>query len=146
MVKLRFYRAFQSKSTLVDWLIGIFTLSKYSHVEIEVNGLSVSTSLRDGMTRAKNIDYLDAEWNTITINAEKELVDNVIKTFKKYAGKKYDKLGALSSAFGICIKNDKVFCSEFVGECLGIKEPCRFTPGSLYRYIIKTNTLSSKKQ
>jgi hypothetical protein len=119
---------------LVDWLIGVFTLSKYSHVEIEINGLSMSASLRDGTVRAKHIDYSNAEWNTITINTQKELIDNTMSTFSKYAGKRYDKLGALSSVFGICIKNDKVFCSEFVGECLGIKEPCRFTPGSLYRY------------
>jgi hypothetical protein len=142
MIKIRFYRAFQRKSTIVDWLIGIFTLSRYSHVEIEVDGLSMSTSLRDGETRVKHIDYSNAEWNTINIDThDSGLASNITRTFNKYAGKEYDMFGALSSAFGICIENDKVFCSEFVSEWLGIEEPCRFTPGSLYKYLI----LNSKK-
>jgi hypothetical protein len=144
IIKLRFYRAFQKKSTLVDWLIGVFTLSRYSHVEIEVNNVSMSTSFRDGLTRAKTIDYTKAEWNTISINAPQELVDNIKKIFNRYSGKKYDKIGALASSIGMCIDNDKVFCSEFVAECLGIEKPCKFNPGSLYRHLTK-KTISPKK-
>ena len=97
----------------------------------------MSTSFRDGLTRAKTIDYTKAEWNTISINAPQELVDNIRKIFNKYSGKEYDKIGALASSIGICIDNDKVFCSEFVAECLGIENPCKFNPGSLYRHLTK---------
>lgn len=103
----------------------------YSHCELVFpDGMAASSSFEDGGVRFKQIDFDPARWDLIELDE----VDggSARAWFEAHQGKTYDLIGNLR--FLWCFMSDgrdKWFCSEAVGEALGIAEAWRFGPNAL---------------
>ena len=147
---LCFYKAFNTKSTPLDWAIGLFSLGKYSHVELGFRNndgsydlFSVSSSRTSSFINKTHLDY---QWEVIPL-------DNVhlddIRNMRKYIlrnmlGKKYSVIGALFSIFRLRHDlEDKYYCSEIVTKVLKEfklydgRQCFNTTPSYLYKYSIR---------
>jgi len=122
-MKLAFYKAFclhgTWKEIMFDVLIGIFSLGRYSHVELVFSdGISFSSSLRDGGVRFAAIDYDNERWDVVDlprfyndIRVEELLRDDALSI----VGLGYDKLGAITSIMPFCFqRRRRLFCSEMI--------------------------------
>lgn len=127
-MQLAFYK---DKGNFYDFVVRLFTLSKYSHCELVIDGISYSSSPRDNGVRSKVIDFNPEHWDIIEVNADKQ---KALDFFNKELGKKYDWRGAIKSVVPFLIKNDpnRWFCSEICAEALGIEDSEYITPVKLY--------------
>lgn len=112
----------------VRWWTG----GKYSHVElIFSNGLSASSSFRDGGVRFKTIDYDMAKWDIYPLHNVNEAA--ALQWFQQHQGAPYDIVGNLHFLFNpIAGSVKKWFCSEAAAAALGVNEPWRCDPNSLH--------------
>lgn len=137
IIRIYFYKALRPGIAAVySRGVQIITKSKYSHCEILFSdGMSASASFTDGGVRFKQIDYDPEHWDYIELPADL-FEKNARDWFKKHAGKKYDLLGNVHFVFSV-VGDDKArwFCSEAIGAALGLPNPWRFDPGSLYQVI-----------
>jgi hypothetical protein len=107
----------------------------YSHCEIIFsNGLSASSSFIDGGVRFKTIDYDDKNWDFLQLKQENET--KVMQWFVDHENQKYDVL----NLFGFIWRRKDGFdkkwtCSEACASALGLKEPWRYDPNSLYSVL-----------
>lgn len=146
-MKIMFYKAFQSEATLLDKIIAIFSVGKYSHVEIAFsNGDFFSVSARDGGARFKKINVNPENWDALTLNITEEEEEYLRgMAIEYYSGLEYDYIGALFSISPICIhKLNKMFCSELVVSVLKnietfkfLQRGCTYSPNRLYKEIKK---------
>ena len=129
--QLAFYKG---KGDLTDKLIRWWTDSKYSHVELIVDGMWLSSSPRDGKLRSKHIVPNLDNWDFVEVDVMSARVHNV---FNKYRGTRYDYLGIfLSQIIPLDIDDkNKMFCSEFCATALGYDKPNQYSPGSLYEKV-----------
>jgi len=141
-VTLAFYkgRARRFKNRIMDTLIRFGTRSKYSHVEL-IKGAAtlnasfecLSSSGRDGGVRKKTIYMNEAKWDLVTIDAPKDAVSKI----EAEIGKPYDYVAIIFSQvfnFGRH-DHDKWFCSEICAEALGLPDPHRFSPKTLFDWV-----------
>lgn len=113
MIELAFYKA--NKGKLTDKIIGLLTRSKYSHVEINIENVSYSSSMRDGGVRRKVMWYDPEKWDIVKLDISK--FHHAMTFFYDTDEKGYDTLGALCNlVLGIKAKMnaDKWYCSEWV--------------------------------
>jgi hypothetical protein len=119
---------------LVRW----WTRSPYSHVELiffdDGSGdvcQAASSSYMDGGVRFKWFAFDPALWDFVDL--PDSLAVPAIQWFDAHEGQGYDLLGNLHFVFGP-VGGDKAkwFCSEAVAAALGIPDPSRFDPGTLY--------------
>jgi len=136
LVKIAFYK---SSGDLVDKTIRLLTKSQYSHCEIIYNDLWYSSSPRDKGVRKKVITEDNTKWDIFHIYIDEDRLQNI---YTKYAASGYDFLGIfLSILFKFKIQDkNKVFCSEFLAEILGLAYPYMYTPESLYRYLLDSKS------
>ena len=132
-MKLAFYKA---KGNWVDLLIRVFTNSKYSHVEIVINKDWYSSSPRDGGVRVKQIVDDGNSWDFIEVDTDKE---RLYQKYREYRGRGYDfKAILLSNILPIgWHSKDKMTCSEFVADVLGLENPSKFSPQDIFILINK---------
>lgn len=112
MIKIAFYKAW--KGNWKDKLISIFTLSRFSHVEIVIGDSSYSSSMRDGGVRKKDIIF-DDKW--IIVDTDINNVVAVDKFYLKTKHCKYDFVGAFMTQIlrkKVSYDISKWFCSEWV--------------------------------
>ncbi len=134
MMKLAFYKG---KGNLFDQAIRIVTRSPYSHVEL-VEGEAHqdgavwcwSSSPRDSGVRLNAIVLDNDKWDIIPIGWD---APDALSIFRTHAGAKYDYLGILFSQFFNFRRQNprRWFCSEIIGEALGLPNPASYSPGSL---------------
>ena len=129
-MELAFYKG---KGTFYDFLVRVFTFSKYSHCELVIDGICWSASPRDDGVRGTKIDLSSGNWDVIDL-PEKYSKHKSLLSIKQHEGMEYDLLGAIRSAvpFGINQK-DKWFCSEACAAALGLDNPHRYTPVGLFK-------------
>lgn len=139
-MKIAFYKGING--TYIDKTICLATLSEYSHCELVLDdGYCVSSSKRDGGVRGKYIE-LSERWDVY------ELVTQYDQKFIRYwlslnDHKKYDRLGAIGSAFGLDISSiRKAYCSQVCSALLELSGI--FTPGELYRTLKRLDLIQSK--
>jgi len=118
--------------------------TKYTHTEVLFSdGISFSSSERDGGTRFKKIDYKKASWDYIEIPVSKAKEKKVRDFCKSIEGLKYDWIGVIF-AQGLNIFLDKPncwFCSE--AETRALQEihilctisACMVSPAKLYTLL-----------
>lgn len=137
-MKLAFYKA--TNENLFGKAIAWWTKGPYSHVELVFsNGMSFSSSSRDGGTRWKRIDYSDGKWDLVEIPVNAVDEARIARWCDSVCGAKYDWDGI----FGFVIPfwrqhaNDW-FCSEVctaalqrVGLLSGVN-PASTSPSKLY--------------
>lgn len=118
-----------ANGTIWDKFICAVTRSKFSHVELVFsNGLSWSSSTRDGGVRQANIRYTD-HWVSIPCPTVSE------KLFLQEKGNQYDYIGLLGTVIKTSIfsSKHKWFCSEIIAEALGLENSWKYTPEDLYQ-------------
>jgi hypothetical protein len=142
-VKLAFYK---DKGNLIDSIIRWFTKSKYSHVEMIVKDMWISSSAAYGGVHIKELKELSDSYDYVEIEVDGRKLKKVLNFIEENKSSKYDYLGVL---FGN-VFNDKTedkskyFCSEMMVIILKIFEfdkvskliPSKTNPGELYKEII----------
>jgi hypothetical protein len=142
-VRVMFYKGFGKGTTLADWLICVATVSRFSHVEIEIDGISYGSSPRSMRVQKSVNSYEPGRWKEVVID---ESYHGIIREYNeelysRVKGAKYDYVGAALSAFRACFRNSrkKYFCSEYVAEALGLRSPCKYSPAGLYNSFKREN-------
>lgn len=112
---------------------------KYSHCELVFSdGLSASSSYIDDGVRFKRIVFNHDNWDFIELPAHLERA--AYMWFTKHIGEGYDLVGNLRFLFDFMRnRNGKWFCSEALGESLGMVEPWRLGPNGLAAVLINFN-------
>lgn len=137
-MKIAFYKS--KKGKILDKFISIFTLSKYSHCEMVFSdGISASSSPRDGGVRFKNIAF-DEKWDLYEMTVHFDEYE-IRKWFLKHDDNEYDFLGAFGALFGVDLTNrNKKFCSYSCATVLGIKNNI-ISPGKLFKILKNENII-----
>jgi hypothetical protein len=146
-MKIAFYKGI--KGNLFDMLIGLWTRSAYSHVELvfEPNPVAFSSSNRDGGTRFKPIEFDAAHWDFLECPSSvwtPQRDDAAYGLCQELQGKKYDWAGVFGFATPLAISNQdtrKWFCSEvvtYVLKTVGLASmnwprSANVDPGELYK-------------
>lgn len=125
---------YKGRGNWVDWLIRLWTWSKYSHTEIIIDGTWYSSSPRDGGARAKIINFNPDHWDFEEIQINR---DWALQVFEQYEGKGYDFTGILFShvlPFGWHCKK-RVFCSELNAKMRQLpKDPHWYSPKRICKH------------
>ena len=133
MLRLAFYK---DPGSFINWAIRLVTRSKYSHVELVFSdGISISSSNRDGGVRSKQIDYSDGKWDLIDLPKYSPYERAIRVWAEKQIGRGYDWPGVFGFIFkDIHADDTKMFCSEFCARALGLDkdEAAHTSPGKLY--------------
>lgn len=130
-MKAAFYKAtHHSPAGIYNILVRWWTQSPYSHCELVFSdGISASASFLDKGVRFKYIEYDPTKWDFVDVEGDEE---KARQWFKDHNGEKYSIRGNLRFLFGfIKVAANKKFCSQSVGEALGITEADRYYPGIL---------------
>lgn len=112
---------YKGKKTTYDYVAT--TLFKYSHIEIVVNGISYSSSLRDGGVRSKKIEFNYDNWNLYYLGiAKKKNVELFLEFFEATKNCDYDRLSLIMKLLGISkdVQIDKYTCYEYVARAFNI--------------------------
>lgn len=131
MLQLAFYRG--PASSMLDQLahkaICLVTGSKYSHVELVIDGTCCSSSARDGGVRTKRIDLTSGKWDVVQVAGDEGAA---WRWFIDHIGQRYDYAGVARFIVPLLpTSHDQWFCSEAVADALGMVEPGLWTPGML---------------
>lgn len=102
----------------------LWTLSKYSHVELVIDGICYSSSARDGGVRWKEIDINSGRWDVFEISNDAGLKQKALDWFHVHNQDKYDYKNIVRFVLPL-VKHDKNkwICYEAVGAALNIDCP-----------------------
>lgn len=126
---------------LFDEIIRLTTHGKYSHCEVVIPNFEqdgdllfecYSASNMDGGVRLKLMPLPKERWDLVKVNVNSDLVRLF---FKQTKGLKYDMLGAIGVVLPIGEDNHRYFCSEWCAGAIGLANPHKFSPNSLYRKL-----------
>lgn len=139
MLRLAFYKGPATDWThkIAHWAVCLFTGSKYSHVELVINGVCWTSSARDGGVRGKVIDLHSGKWDVVELD-EAFSAEQAISWFKAHEGEPYDWAGVMRFAIPFLPQRSKQwFCSEACAAALGMKNGHKVTPEILARVFGK---------
>lgn len=118
---------------LSHWGICLYTLSRWSHCEIVIDGVCYSSSARDGGIRAKAINLHDGKWDVFYLDGVSK--DDVLEWFNKNMGKPYDWFGVARFVLPFLRQRpDEWFCSEACAEAIGVRDGCGMSPDDLFSF------------
>lgn len=120
-----------------------WTRSPYSHVEIVINGVCYSSSLRDGGVRKKVIDLDKPHWRVIPIEWCNET--DAWREFEMRNGKPYGYWDLLTQhVLRLPVDDPGLLCSELCALMLGLPESTArgMTPGQLVEYVLMRRKLN----
>lgn len=121
-------------------LICWWTRSPYPHVEIVINGVCYSSSLRDGGVRKKVIDLDKPHWRVIPIEWADEI--EVLRVFFRHQGQPYGYLDLIAQhVLRLPVDDPGLLCSELCALMLGLPESMArgMSPGQLVEYVLSRN-------
>lgn len=126
--------AFHKGGNLIgDRIIKWWDAGIYSHCEVVFgDGLWASASFMDGQkVRGKFINPADSHWDYLTLPASYEAAARAF--FTQTEGSGYDLFGMTRFIIApLRGAGDKYWCSEWVAEALGLREPWRYGPNGLH--------------
>ncbi len=140
-VTVWFYRGPEG---LFGWLIRIFTLSRYSHCEIQVGMFTFSADPGAGVTMTLGKPHMDEHWDGVRVAVED--TDGLTHWLMARDGRGYDWSGILlSEMLPFELDSDRRFyCSELVRRALqtfkALAKPwfwLRWSPGRLAARLSK---------
>lgn len=126
---------------LFDEIIRLATYGKYSHCEVAIPNFEqdgdllfecYSASNMDGGVRLKLMPLPVERWDLIKVNVNPALLRLY---FKQTKGSKYDMLGAIGVVLPVGENKHKYFCSEWCAGAIGLANPHKYSPNSLYRKL-----------
>lgn len=144
-MKLAFYKSAQGSSwyrRAQHWLISKWTHGKYSHVEFIVKPINAkkyqymcaSAAPRDGKVRFKVLTLKPERWDIVDVPTVSDA--QMEAWFREHKDAKYDYLGLVGFVFRpIKGRSKKYFCSEAIAEAMGLNNPSRISPNSLYTAV-----------
>jgi hypothetical protein len=141
-VKLAMYKGRSTgKSTIGDALIRFWTRSEYSHCELIVDGISMSSSLRDKGVRAKEIEYIPEHWDIIDLPWADPV--SVLAHFEATKTHSYSVLDIIRSQIFNYGSNQSrsAFCSEWCADALGLPNAVTYSPKTLATLCIYLNSV-----
>ena len=121
-----------------DGLTRILTRGRYSHCEIAIRLAGqnsepqyecYSASLRDKGVRRKIMPLPSAKWDLIPL--PDSVGERLHRLWRETQGQGYDLPGAFGVVFMLPENRRCWFCSEWVGNALGLAESWRFSPNDL---------------
>jgi hypothetical protein len=118
-----------------------FWAPPYTHDELVIDGVSYSSSLRDGGVRKKkDIDFNSGNWDLIPVPWAD--VDHIFKLYKETRHLKYDIFGLIGSHLFNRALHDKkkYFCSEWCATGLKLNSSV-FSPSSLAATVQNINKI-----
>jgi len=121
-INIMFRKSFKSGLTGLDWLlnvlIGIFGLSKYSHVELVLPGnIWISSTMKEGVRAT--VERKEGEWDKVSIDLDDIAFGQLVDRICTVLHKEYDYLATLRHAIPLLPNDkDKYNCSELVAELL----------------------------
>lgn len=131
-IQLWFYKA---EGNFYDKLIRLVNRTKYSHVELCIDGYCYSSSPRDGGVRRKHITF-SQHWDLIELEVTEDHKQEMLNLFEREHSKAYDWLGAIKTTIRFFPNHkDKFFCSEIIAQALGLPKPGKWTPEDLYQFF-----------
>lgn len=143
-MKIAFYKGTRPfPQSLFNMGVRWWTGGIYSHCEIIFSdGVSASSSFMDHGVRFKQIDYKNSEsqWDFIDLDQFDE--SKTRRWFYCFHGCKYDVL----NLFGFILRrkdgfSNKYTCSEACASALGLSDPWRYDPNSLYSVLTSIKRL-----
>lgn len=116
---------------LFDAAVRWWTHGPYSHTEIVFSdGTAASSSFRDGGVRFKAIVFEPARWDFVTVEADEHAAR---QWFRVHLGARYDVAGLFGFVWRRSRGADRRwFCSESTAAALGLRDPWRFDPNTLF--------------
>jgi len=123
---------YKAQDHLFNKAVAWWTKGLYSHTElIFSNGMSGSSSFRDGGVRVKKIAYKPEKWDFIVLPHGWH--EGVAKDwFAYHAGEGYDNMGIVGHVWPPTPDTkDRWVCSEAVLAALGYEESWRFGPNDI---------------
>ena len=136
MIRLAFYKGppVELKHKITHLGTCLWTWSKYSHAELEIDGVCYSSSARDGGVRSKVIDLTTGRWDIIEIEAD---TDFALSWFKSHEGCKYDWRNIFRFVLAPIGQDERKYvCFEAVGEMLGFAGAHKLTANDLYEWAL----------
>jgi len=130
---------YKSKHRLFNRLVSWWLRGPYSHCELilATNGTTAtcaSASYLDGGVRVKTMHLDTAHWDIVSVESD-ALPETWLHAHK---GERYDVLGLLGFVWRRQTGNQrKWFCSEAVAAMLGLQEPWRFDPMTLWAAVTR---------
>jgi hypothetical protein len=127
-MQIAFYKG---RKRLFNKLVSWWTRGPHSHVELVLDdGRCVSSSFQDGGFRVKFIDMMPEHWDLVDIGPQPaDVEDRIAELF----GAEFDVLGLVGFVFRrVSDDRGKLFCSETVARLIGLCDPWRFDPNTLY--------------
>lgn len=141
MLKLALYKGPPQNDLihlLTHYLTKFFTWSKYSHSEIIIDGMSYSSSLRDGGVRKKIIDFDPDRWDIFSITNNQDVKEKALQWFKENEGKAYDYRNLVRYVLPFVGHNKSQFvCYEACGNMLGFSDTHKLTAEDLLEQALK---------
>jgi hypothetical protein len=124
---------------LLHWAICLFTWSRYSHIELVIDGICYSASNRDGGVRGKRIDLTSGNWDVFDLPDTFQVRrKHALAWFKKHDGENYDWLGIARLFFllrWLPVRKKHHFCSKAVAAALQVPDPEDFPPDNLLEHL-----------
>lgn len=117
-------------------LICLWTRSRYSHVEVVIDGICYSSSLRDGGVRAKRIDLTPGWWRVIPVTWRDP--EAALRIWRIYEGEPYGWGDLLvQHVLRLPVDDPGLLCSELCARMLGLPESMSrgITPGQIVDYV-----------
>lgn len=146
-MKIAFYKGtHKGLYGIFNRLVRWWTRGPYSHAELifaepqhSKAHLCFTSSFLDGGVRGKLIELDEAKWDVVELNSENFNAARAYAWFQINLGLKYDVMGI----FGAVVRSveddrDKYFCSEAIAAALGLSEPWRYDPNTLYAALKKS--------
>lgn len=125
--QLWFYKA---PGKFFDKVIRRWTKSRYSHVEIVVDGVACAADAWSGKVRSTPVATFNREnWEVVDIEMQKP-----VEWLRRQDGKKYDWLGILGYITFKFEDPNRWYCSELAAAAMGLS-PRQVSPGELYSKV-----------
>ena len=117
------------------WGIRVWTWSRWSHVELVLNGICWSASAWDGGVRGKHIDLNSGHWDVIALPLTDEEAAYALAWFRKNEGARFDYRNILRFILPLIGHNRRqVVCFESVASALGLAAPHKLTANDLWAW------------
>ena len=130
-MKIAFYKG---KGGWFNKAIRLWTRSNYTHVELIIDDTWYSSSHTDGGVRERVISGNSGNWDIYSIEGDQPFA---LLMYELSLGCKYDWPGIFFSQvlpLGRHAKS-RYFCSELIGDMLGIEDPHTYAPHELFNLL-----------
>jgi hypothetical protein len=121
---------------LRDFAVKVWTRSRYSHVELVIDGIAHSSSPRDGGVRAKFIQFAPERWDLYEVNINEAAA---FAWFCEHSGQNYDWLGIVRFVFPfVPHRKGHWFCFEAVAAALNFTRPHKWAGREFEKWLRST--------